>query len=343
MNLNKNKFQDISHYEIKTYLDCYEVLTVLLSSGENSISRMTIEAVLNTDGNSPQKSRDKLIERFNEKFRIIFNFSKSEYYFDRSLGLYKLSIDNVSRLESHKILHSFLHSAVIANKLTNKDKKLSRAFVQESEFTYQNITTVFKLIEAINSKKTISFKHINLYSGEENYHEMEPWFIKHFENKFYLIGLRTKRNNISEKVYRHFDMSQIIGDSLTIEKTSIDIDYRNKEFPAIEHQIFDQCIGVMINKVENPAEYCIKDDLIVETDYALGLTWKKNPVHFKQVCIQEAENNQGKFQFKFPNFYFNVTFKKLLLRHWENAVLISPTEAIQEFKRDLEGNLKKYK
>ncbi len=342
MPINQRNFQDISHYEIKTYLSSYEVLNSLLSSPDSTITRSEIESILETDINSPQKSRDKLIERHNEKFRIIFNFSKTEYYFDRSLKAYKLSIDNVSKLESHKVLYSFLHAAVIANNLSNEDKKLSKAFVQESEFTYQNITIVFKLIEAINKKKTISFKHINLYSGEENYHEMEPWFIKHFENKFYLIGLRTKRNDKAVKEYRHFDMSQIIGDSVVITKNSIDEEYKNSEFPTIEYQIFDQCIGVMINKVEDASQFCIKDDLIIETDFALGITWKKNPIHFKQECVQEAKSKQEKFQFKFPDFYFNVTFKKLLLRHWENSVLISPGEAIEEFKKDLEINLKKY-
>lgn len=343
MPIKTNDFQDIANYEIQTYLNSYEVLNAILSSTNNSIARAEIELILQLDKDSPQKSRDKAIERHNDKFRRIFNFSKQEYYFDRSEGVYKLSIDNVSKLESHKMLYGFLHSAVVADNLSNTDKKLSRAFVLESEFKYQNITTVFKLIEAINQKKTVSFKHINLYSGEENHHVMEPWFIKHFENKFYLIGLRTKRNGITDRVYRHFDMSQILGDSIMILNEFIDEEYKNKEFPAIEHQIFDQCIGVMINRVEDPDNYCIKDDLIVETDYALGLSWKKNPVHFKQECIQEAKSRSDKFQFKFPDFYFNVTFKKLLLNHWEDSKLISPTLAISELRKDLETNLKKYR
>lgn len=337
MKIEANKFDDIHNYKIQTYLISYQILERLISSGDNTISKKEIIHLLNTQDKDALSKRaiDKLVERNNERFKTIFSFSENEYYYDRSINKYCLSLGNISKLEPYKALYNLLYASVISHQL--KTNNISKVFVTENAEIYKTAPSIFKLIEAIQNKKAVAFNHINLFTGEENYHEMDGWFIKQYKEKFYLIGLRTKKNETIKKEYRHFDISQIMDDSLVVLDKDIDENYKNNEFPNIEHQIFDQCIGVRISKEDNPNELCLKNDIIVETDFALGKSWLKNPIHKKQECIKIASQINEKYHFKFTSFYFNTTFRSLILSQIGKAKIIAPNEAIDEIKNDIKN------
>ena len=274
----------------------------------------------------------------------MFNLNESDYYYDRKNKKYKLeSVFFTNNKQPHnKLLYDFLITASISQKVNTNHSKLSKAFQFEYQDYQKNIPVIFKLIDAINNRKVIRFKHFNYFNGEICSHLVEPWFIKPFKGKFYLGCYRLEKDEIKDTGYRHFTVSQIDSNTIEIQDTDIDEKRKEESYPNLEVNLFDKCIGVRIFKEDYPSEKCFKGDITIETNYTVGKEWINNPKHLNQKCIKKAKDLADTFHFLFEDFYFNSSFKQLILESGANVKVLAPDEVKIEITNELNKIIKSY-
>ena len=335
--MKKEAYKNIENYKIKTFIEAYEIWLKISNNPYNNISRDEILAILSKNNNDiTERNKDKIIERANNRFKHIFCLDDEDYKYNRSAKKYYL-INTKNTLYQH--LYNYLNSANIIHNFKDNLPEFINAFQFEYNDFNTTVPIIFKLIKAIANNNVIQFKHHNYFNGETHLHQVEPWFIKPYNGKFYLGCYRLEKNEKKNTGYRHFTVSQIDSDSFEILDIKVDMKRKENSYPNLEIEIFDKCIGLRVFREDKPKEKCLKGDIVIETNYTVGKEWINNPKHPKQVCIKENENS---FQFLFKDFYFNTSMKQLILQNINNVKLLEPKEATNELKKDLINMLTKY-
>ncbi len=336
--------QDFEDYKIKSFFESYAIWQKISTSIDLSITRNEILSIINHNNDLIASAKNKVIERANIRFRRMFNLNESDYFYDRKRKKYKLEPLHFTNNKQphHKLLYDFLITTSISQKLNINHSKLSKAFQFEYQDYQKNIPVIFKLIDAINNKKVIRFKHFNYFNGETCSHLVEPWFIRPFNGKFYFGCYRLEKNKIKDTGYRHFTVSQIDSDTIEIQDTDIDEKRKEESYPNLEANLFDKCIGVRIFKEDYPFDKCFKGNITIETNYTVGKEWLNNPKHLNQECIKDAKDLTDTFHFLFKDFYFNSSFKQLILGGGTNVKVLTPDEVKFEIKNELINTLNQY-
>jgi hypothetical protein len=342
--INTKEHQEFEDYKIKSFFESYAIWQKISTQIDLSITRKEILSIINHNNDLIDSAKNKAIERANYRFKLMFKIDNDKYYYDRKGKKYKLDslFFSNNKQPNHKLLYDFLITSSFSQKLNINHSKLSNAFQFEYQDYQKNIPVIFKLIDAINNKKVIRFKHFNYFNGEICSHLIEPWFIKPFKGKFYLGCYRLEKNGIENTGYRHFTVSQIDSDSIEILDLNIDSKRKEGSYPNLEIDLFEKCIGVRIFREDNPNEQCFRGNIVIEANYTTGKEWLNNPKHLNQKCIKEAKYVNDTFQFIFEDFYFNSSMKQLILENGNNIKLLAPLEAVNELKIELKNVLTKY-
>ena len=339
MNNLGNNYIDLLDYKIVTFLESYNVLQKLLHN-QFTISRTEILDKIDYDISLNNRAIDKVVERQNERFKIIFGLENTEYFYNRKLKKYQLSVENSERFLPFKILYDYLQSLIHTKSIDNDNTKLSKVIMFNNEYNSHNIGLLLKLTDAILSKKVIEFNHFNHFRGESATHIVEPWFIKQYGSRFFLGCYRLKKNNTIDAGYRSFTINQIDSNNLKILDKTIDSSRKENEITAIKFDMFEHCIGVRIHREDEPNKLCTKEDIYVETDYTTGKDWLNIPIHKNQKLVEEKSD--GSCVFLFPKFYFNDAFKQLVLGSGNAVKVTKPQIVIEELKKELQIIFSKY-
>lgn len=180
----KFEYNDISSYQIGTFIDAYKLLE-LLERKNFSLSKNEILNFIEYDINLNKRSIDKILERTNERFKNIFGFNKTEYYYDRKIRKYILSLESTTKLLPYKTLYDYLQVMIIIKQINKDEVNLSKVLEFNDEYKSQDLSLIISITNAILSNKSIKFKHFNHFSGLWGSHVVEPWFIKQYNNRFF--------------------------------------------------------------------------------------------------------------------------------------------------------------
>lgn len=163
---------------------------------------------------NPYKTKDEILDYFEENdkgfnertlyrlketlsrdfgIEIVFDYSKNGYYFDQ---------DNSSNPEAFLSLLELLVTAELFS--TNfKEKNSALSYVEfENKATTAMIPNFKMVLNAIQQSLTITFKHYSFYFLKEEIYTLKPYFLKQYQNRWYVIGE-------TEKGYRTFGIDRI--------------------------------------------------------------------------------------------------------------------------------------
>jgi predicted DNA-binding transcriptional regulator YafY len=124
---------------------------------------------------------------------IVFDYNNDGYYFDED------------KSSNPKEFLSLLEILVTAELFSNnfKEKNNALSFVEfENRAAIETLPNFKTVLNAIQQQLLISFKHHSFYHLKEEIYTLKPYFIKQYQNRWYVIGE-------TEKGYRTFGIDRI--------------------------------------------------------------------------------------------------------------------------------------
>lgn len=177
------------------------------------------------------------------------------------------------------------------------------------------------LFNAISGKKVIKIGY-KPYKGEVREEIVHPYYLKQYNQRWFLFGLNHLREDISNYA---LDRIQYVLDSNIKYKQNTNIDFDN---------FFKDIIGVTKNRELAP----VTIEILVVPDQ-LPYTLSK-PIHRTQKIVRRNQDGSVVLSIKvIPNF----ELKQLLLSFGERITILSPNCLREEIKQRIEKNLENYK
>jgi len=323
--------QELKDYKIKTFLEAYSILEKLINN-DCLISRLEILELIEYDKSLSKRAIDKIIERQNERFKRMFNLENDEYFYNRKIKKYQLVIEGIDKLLPYKIMFDYLQTLIHSKEIDKSKTEISKVLMFNNEYQFHDLPLIINITKAIVNQNCIEFEHFNHFRGEKAKHIVEPWFIKQYDNRFFLGCNRLSKNGQKDTGYRTFTINQILNNSLKIKPNQIVKQRKKDNLLTLRYDIFESCIGVRIHKEDKANEFCFRGDIKIETNYKTGKDWINIPIHKNQKLIDTLEN--GNHIFLFKNFFFNDAFKKIILSLGHAVKIVSPPEVIRELHED---------
>lgn len=271
------------------------LINYLSANQENKISERTffrIKATLKKD------------------YSIVIKHSRVNdgYYLDEEKSM------NIDSFLSHmEILATAEHISDNLNGINN-----SLSFIEfENKSAIETIPNFKIILEAIQQQLPLTFKHISFYHLKEEEYILKPYFLKQYQNRWYVIGE-------TEKGYRTFGIDRIENISIGTQK------FKQKTEEAIDK--FRNVVG--LNYVDHKLQTIKLSFHISQKPYVISL-----PLHHSQKEINT--NNLDTFDVQLyihPNFEFN----QQILKYGSLVKVIEPKWLAEEIKEELRKGFENY-
>jgi hypothetical protein len=265
-------------------------------------------------GITKSKISDRTFYRLVDKLFIVYGIKIT---FDYKIGGYFLDEKESSNTESFLSHIEILATAeLFASNFQDKNNPLSLV-----EFETKAITATipnFKIVlEAIQKNLPISFIHNNFYHRKEEEYSLKPYFLKQYQNRWYVVGE-------TEKGYRTFGIDRIENIIIGIKK------FKPKTEEAKEK--FRNVIG--LNYVDHKLEKIQLSFHISQKKYIVSL-----PLHHSQKEINiDTENSFDIELFIHPNF----EFRQQVLKYGSLVKVVEPKWLVEEIKEELRKGFERY-
>lgn len=332
MPLNKNAtiryqaldkcFSDFRHrYYIDDLIDaCAEAL--IEYTGHDNVSRRTIfEDITFMES---EQGWSIPLERLKDGKRVYYRYK----YRDFSINNQELTADEVSQLKTTILTISRYRGLpstewledVISNLeyrfglKSHNDNVLS--FEQNKEL--KGIEHLSTLIDAASNKQALHIKYKS-YEGNENLWTISPYYLKQFNNRWFLFGWNEKYDSLSNLA---LDRIEEVETTDLPFRENADIDFNT---------YFDDVVGVTI-----PNDDVKKQTIRLKFDKKRLPYVVSKPIHASQEIINE-EDGIIEIQVR-PN----KELEALLFSFGPQVEILSPEDYRQRFAEKIKGNFKKY-
>ena len=239
---------------------------------------------------------------------IVFDYTNNGYFFDE---------ENSSNPESFLSLLEILATAELFS--TNfKEKNNALTFVEfENKAAIETLPNFKTVLNAIQQQLPVTFKHHSFYHLKEETYTLKPYFLKQYQNRWYVIGE-------TEKGYRTFGVDRIENITIGTKK------FKPKTEEAKEK--FSNVIG--LNYVDHKMETIKLSFHISQKPYVVSL-----PLHHTQKEINPE--NDAFFDIELlihPNF----EFRQQILKYGSLVKVLEPKWLQDEIKVILKKALMHY-
>jgi hypothetical protein len=308
-----------------------EITTVMATTQNLNLTQFRrISLLLAYLKGEPYKSLEQILESFkgNEKgltertfFRlkhtlkedygilIVHDYKKSAYYLDEV---------NSKNLESFLSLLEIVTTAeLFSSSFHEKSKALD--FVEfENAGSIASITNFKTILNAIQMQLPITFIHNSFYHLKEGKYNLKPYFLKQYQNRWYVIGE-------TEKGYRTFGIDRMSNISLG-----------SKKFKAKTEEAMDQFSYVIgLNYKDHPRQKVKLSFHISQKPYVESL-----PLHRTQKEITAENDDSYAVELLIhPNFEFN----QQILKYGSLVKVLEPKWLAEEIKKELKKAVANYK
>lgn len=224
----------------------------------------------------------------------------------------KYSIVNSNTEQADKIMQN-LDTLHILN-LSNRFSK----FIQFEKRKYQNHDDFKDILVAIEKRKVLSFYYKNTNDEEPIKRKVEPYIIKEFKNRWYLVAKDLNDKNLTIKSFA-LDLLSIPMEEK--EKftypNKAEIDEKFKNYFGIDTYPGGESVEIMLS-VANTSEYFNQADYI-----------QTMPLHYTQKIISKTEK-ETIFKLKlFPS----EDFKRELLYFGNKVKVIKPAKLAKDIAK----------
>lgn len=239
---------------------------------------------------------------------IVFDYNNDGYFFDEQKS---------TNPESFLSLLEVLATAELFS--TNfKEKNNALSFVEfENKAAIEFIPNFKIVLDAIQQQLPIIFNHNSFYHLKESTYSLKPYFLKQYQNRWYVIGE-------TEKGYRTFGIDRI--DNITID---------TKKFKPKTEEAKDKFSHVIgLNYVDHKMEKIQLSFHSSQKPYIVSL-----PLHNSQ---KEINPDNGKtFDIELlihPNF----EFRQQVLKYGSLVKVVEPKWLAEEIKEELKKGFEAY-
>lgn len=239
---------------------------------------------------------------------IVFDYNNGGYFFDE---------ENSTNPESFLSLLEILTTAELFS-TTFKEKNNALSFVEfENKAAIEYIPNFKTVLDAIQQQLPITFKHHSFYHLKEEEYTLKPYFLKQYQNRWYVIGE-------TEKGYRTFGIDRI--ENITIG---------SKKFKAKTEEAIDKFSHVIgLNYVDHKLEKIQLSFHISQKPYIISL-----PLHRSQKEINTTNENSFDIEFRIhPNF----EFRQQILKYGSLVKVVEPKWLAEEIKEELRMGFENY-
>lgn len=239
---------------------------------------------------------------------IVFDYNNDGYFFDE---------DNSTNPEAFLGLLEILVTAELFS--TNfKEKNNALSFVEfENRAAIETLPNFKTVLNAIQQQLPITFNHHSFYHLKEELYTLKPYFLKQYQNRWYIIGE-------TEKGYRTFGIDRI--KNITIGNTK----FTDKTEEAKEK--FSNVIG--LNYVDHPLKKIVLSFNSSQKPYLESL-----PLHTSQKEITTATDKTFDIELHIhPNF----EFRQQILKYGSLVKVVEPKWLAEEIKEELRKGYENY-
>ena len=235
---------------------------------------------------------------------IVYDFSRRVYFID---------FEEQPEL-NERILEAFdtFNALNITDRLSN--------YIHFEKRRPQGTENLYGLLHAIKKKVQIAFSYQKFWEDEMSQRTAEPYALKEFKNRWYLLADDLKDNKV-----KSFALDRLTELEITRKKFRLPID-----FDINEH--YKYCFGIISPNEHQPRE------VILSFDPFQGKYIKTLPLHASQVILKD---NEEELLIKLTLFLTH-DFLMEILSYGDNVKVIQPESLIEDLKTSYENALKLY-
>ena len=235
---------------------------------------------------------------------IVYDFSRRVYFID---------FEEQPEL-NERILEAFdtFNALNITDRLSN--------YIHFEKRRPQGTENLYGLLHAIKKKVQIAFSYQKFWEDEMSQRTAEPYALKEFKNRWYLLADDLKDNKV-----KSFALDRLTELEITRKKFRLPID-----FDINEH--YKYCFGIISPNEHQPRE------VILSFDPFQGKYIKTLPLHESQVILKDHEEE---LLIKLTLFLTH-DFLMEILSYGDNVKVIQPESLIEDLKTSYENALKLY-
>lgn len=252
----------------------------------------------------------RYVKTLNEDYGILITFNKGNKH-------YYLDEEKSTNIESFLSHIEILSTAELIKSSFNETNN-ALAFVEfENKASISSIPNFKVILEAIHQALPISFGHYSFYHLKEENYTLKPYFLKQYQNRWYVIGE-------TEKGYRTFGIDRLKDITIGTKK------FKQKTEEAIDK--FRNVIG--LNYVDHKMEKIQLSFHVSQKPYIVSL-----PLHHSQKEINT--DNENSFDIELcihPNF----EFRQQVLKYGSLVKIVEPKWLAEEIKEELRKGFEAY-
>lgn len=237
---------------------------------------------------------------------IVYDIAKKGYYIDCEMPYQNTSL----LIESYRIINSL------------EQFKEIRQYISTG-FYNTGSEHISSILYAIKNRNTIGFSYYKYVGDNLSQREIDPYFIKEFKFRWYVIGKDRKDKQIKIFALERIQTNTLIINSNTTYQIPRNID---------SDSFFDDTFGIF--KLQEVAPE------IVELSFnpLKGKFIKSVPLHKSQKVLIDNEI-EFRIQLKLQ---ITHDFLMEILSHGSDVLVLKPASLIQRIKTELEKSLKYY-
>ncbi len=251
---------------------------------------------------------------FQRDIKDIFSFYGIEIFFDYSRQLYCIK-ENENEETSERLLEAYdiINAINVSNQFSS--------FIEFQKRKPQGTEHFMGLLHAIKNRKCVSFSYRKFWDEEESIRKIEPYLLKEFKYRWYLIG-----KDLKDDTVKSFGLDRL--SELEIEKTRF-------KFPEnFNHEeIFKHAFGI-ISEFPKKAE-----EIVLSFSPFQGKYIKSLPLHeTQQILIDDEKELKVKLKV-YPTHEFIME----ILSMGENVTVLKPKFLRKEIQQIFSLSIENYK
>ena len=259
-----------------------------------------------------------------------YNFSISKRTFQRDLddirSIYNIDIrfDSSNKVyfidvEQHPEINERLLEAFDIFNALNISDRLSN-YIQLEQRKPMGTENLFGLLHAIRNRFLISFTYQKYWDGVFSERKVEPYFLKEFKNRWYIIAKDLKDNHI-----KSFALDRL---------THLDISQSQFTYPSILNinELYSNCFGITGSNEKEPVE------VVLSFKPIQGKYMKSLKLHHTQ---EELIDSEVEYRIKLKIF---ITYDLIMeiLSLGDTVKVLKPKSLVSEIKSVYQKSLNQY-
>jgi proteasome accessory factor B len=180
---------------------------------------------------------------------------------------------------------------------------------------------LYNILYAIKHKVMLKYEYQKFYEDEKDQRNVEPYLIKEFKNRWYLMAKDEK-----DGIIKSFGLDRITQLEITDKR------FKNSETSAIEEK-YKYCFGIFSSEEKEPSE------IILTMDAKNGKYLKSLPLHHTQKIILDT-TKECRVSLK---LFMTYDLVMELLSFSGSIKVVSPTKLAEWVKEEHQKAVKSYK